>query len=367
MIRILFLSVLCLHGLIHLMGFFKAFGLAELSQLTGNISRSTGIVWLFAFLLFLLSGLLFGLKLDWWWMVGAVALLTSQVLIVGVWSDAKYGTIVNVIVLIGIIIGFGSWGFERQVAAEVNQVIAGPREKEIGLVSEEEINSLPRPVRNWLVNTGIQGRERVRNVYLEQTGEIRLNPDQKWANVKAKQYINAEEPAFLWRVDMNLFSILPVKGRDKFQDGHGAMTIKLASLIPIVNVSSNPRIDEGALQRYLAELVWYPSTALSSYVTWEGLDDSTAKATMNYKGITGSVNFHFTSEGEVRKITAKRYKGTDEAAQRRDWIIDVQESGSREGINMPTKMEVSWGLEEERFTWYRIDLTEMKYDQNAVK
>src|SRR5229473_2026019 len=42
------IALLGVHGLIHLMGFAKAFGYADLPQLTQPISRAWGVVWLVA-------------------------------------------------------------------------------------------------------------------------------------------------------------------------------------------------------------------------------------------------------------------------------------------------------------------------------
>ena len=44
-------ALLIVHGLIHGMGFAKAFGYASLPQLTQPISRGMGVVWLIAGLL----------------------------------------------------------------------------------------------------------------------------------------------------------------------------------------------------------------------------------------------------------------------------------------------------------------------------
>ncbi len=46
--RWIVVGVLALHGLIHAMGFAKAFGLAELPQLVQPISRAMGVAWLLA-------------------------------------------------------------------------------------------------------------------------------------------------------------------------------------------------------------------------------------------------------------------------------------------------------------------------------
>jgi hypothetical protein len=40
------IGLLIAHGLIHLMGFAKAFGIARLPQLTETISRARGVLWL---------------------------------------------------------------------------------------------------------------------------------------------------------------------------------------------------------------------------------------------------------------------------------------------------------------------------------
>ena len=48
MIRGVFLFILGVHGLIHLLGFAKAFGLADLPQLAQPISRTWGALWLAA-------------------------------------------------------------------------------------------------------------------------------------------------------------------------------------------------------------------------------------------------------------------------------------------------------------------------------
>jgi hypothetical protein len=78
--------LLAAHGLINLMGFpavrpgtfAKAFGYAELPQLTQPVSQVMGVAWLAAGLLVVASAVM---MLAWprsFWIVGAVALVMSQ-------------------------------------------------------------------------------------------------------------------------------------------------------------------------------------------------------------------------------------------------------------------------------------------------
>ena len=71
--KIVFALLLLLHGLIHLSGTAKAFGIADMPQLTQQISKPMGIVWLCAALLFVVTTVAL---LSWparWWMIGAAA------------------------------------------------------------------------------------------------------------------------------------------------------------------------------------------------------------------------------------------------------------------------------------------------------
>jgi hypothetical protein len=92
-----FAVVLILHGLIHLLGFAKAFGFAELPQLTQPISPPFGVLWLIAGLLFLVAAGSLFLWPRWWWVIGACAIVVSMLVIVAVWTDAKFGALVNLV------------------------------------------------------------------------------------------------------------------------------------------------------------------------------------------------------------------------------------------------------------------------------
>lgn len=108
--RWFFLALIVVHGLIHLMGPAKAFGLAELPQLTQPISRGMGVVWLAAGLAMLFAGAAFHWGQRGWWLVAVVAVLLSQIAIVASWADAKVGTLANLVILAGTIYALTSQG-----------------------------------------------------------------------------------------------------------------------------------------------------------------------------------------------------------------------------------------------------------------
>lgn len=100
---LLFSLLMVLHGVIHFAGFFKAFEIGEFKDIEGELSKLAGLVWLAAGLLFLVATLLYLLDHRYWAWIGLIAILYSQVLIFTSWSDAKFGTIANLILIVPIL------------------------------------------------------------------------------------------------------------------------------------------------------------------------------------------------------------------------------------------------------------------------
>src|SRR5438067_5017021 len=115
MTRLAFAVLVFIHGLIHLMGFAKAFKLATVNQLSTDVSSTVGVLWLLACLLFIATGILFLTKKEEWWIIAGLALVLSQTLIILYWHNAKAGTIANVIVLLAAIAAYGNWNFNKKV------------------------------------------------------------------------------------------------------------------------------------------------------------------------------------------------------------------------------------------------------------
>ena len=103
--KFLFAFIILIHGLIHFMGFAKAFNYGNITQLTKEVSKPAGAFWFMTAILFIITAILFFIKKDWWPLIGIGAIIISQILIVMAWSDAKFGTIGNLLIL-AIILGY---------------------------------------------------------------------------------------------------------------------------------------------------------------------------------------------------------------------------------------------------------------------
>ena len=353
--------MLALHGCIHFMGFMKAFGLSQIKELKMEINRISGVFWLLCGIAFLILILLKIYDFEYFWLVLVASTLISQILIVIYWRDARYGTLVNLILLLIGIAGYFEWQFQKNISQEIKENIGTTYEKS-PVISSSQLESLPPFAKKWLSGAGILDKPITQKAYLKQELEIRLEPDQeKWYMASAEQYFNCTDPGFLWKVDMKMNPFLNVVGRDLYSDGKGEMLMKMLSVYPMVNVSDERNLNSAALQRFLSEIIWFPSAALNNYISWQPLVRRRAKAIMNYDGLAVSGTFQFAENGDVQSFTTMRFKDYDDT-QPTKWVVDILETGEFQGRRIPTKAEVSWMLGEKKWTWLKLTVTEVVYD-----
>lgn len=259
MLKILFSFVVVIHGLIHLLGFFKAFEIGYITQLSTPISRPMGVIWLVVTVLFLLTAVMYVMNHRLWSVVAIIAIVISQVVIFTVWSDAKFGTIANLIILIVALPALGNMMFNNQVTAEQAELLGRVSKPDDRVLQENDFRHLPESVQKWLKNSGVTGKQDVTFVRLKQTGEMKTELDGRWMDFTAVQYFDVKNPSLIWKVDAKMMPLITLTGRDKLQNGQGEMVIKLSSLVNVVNEKDNEQINIGTLIRFLGEICWFPS------------------------------------------------------------------------------------------------------------
>lgn len=272
--------------------------------------------------------------------------------------------ILVIIILFATIIDYSKWNWRKQIHKEMSKILNQGKATERIVITEQMLEPLPLPVQKWLINSGMVGKERIDTVYLKQRGLMRLKPEQKeWIKAEAEQYIITAKPAFLWQVAMPIMPCVNVVGRDLLMDGQAELLIRVASTVSVAKAANNEKTNISSLQRYLLELSWYPSAALSPYITWQPIDDQSAKATITHGGNSGSAIFQFNKAGELIQCSAYRYKDNDAVAQPKECIATIKENRVISGIKIPTKIDISWILDEGLFTWYKLEVINIEYNR----
>ncbi|MCY7350901.1 MAG: hypothetical protein LH606_09560 [Cytophagaceae bacterium] len=369
MLRYLFAFLLLVHGLIHLLGFVKQWHLTTISQMSGKtlipIAESTskllGLGWLLACLGFGLALVGYWLRRDWWLAATFSSIVLSQALIIFYWPDAKAGTIANACIAVVLVLTYAQLHFSRQADEQSRQLLSESALNQ-EIVTPEMLAGLPTPVQQWLTASGVVGKERVHTVRLRQRGLMRTSPTGAWMHTEAEQYFGVDRPGFVWKANVQMMGFLPLAGHDSYAGGKGRMLIKALSVVPVVD-AADAKTDLGAMLRYLSEMCWFPSAALSPYITWQAIDTSHAQATMTDKGMTVKAVFAFDEQHRLGSITANRYYGGGEAGKLESWYIPARAWKTMHGVTIPVKGDVIWKLPAGDFNYFQWEITDIDYNK----
>ncbi len=265
-----------------------------------------------------------------------------------------------IIIVLTTIVTFQSL-MNRQVEAEVQQLYKNIDIQHNEVITEEDLAILPAPVQEWLKSSGVVGKEKIQAVWLKQKGQMRTEPQAAWMPFTAEQYFNFAEPGFIWYVKVQAAPLIHMAGRDKYDEGRGNMLIKLMSVFKIADAAGG-EIDQGAVVRYLAEIMWQPMAALRDYIQWEEVNEQSARATMNYQGVTVSGVFEFDQWGNVVSFSAPRYREQGGQYFMDNWHVEVYEHKDFDGIRIPSKGEAIWKLSDGDFKWFQYEITEIEFN-----
>ncbi|WP_395050603.1 DUF6544 family protein [Flavobacterium sp.] len=358
--RIAFLILVIVHGLIHLLGFVKAFGLSEVKQLTQTISIPFGVIWLLAFIFFVITAIMFTLNNSYWWFFGFVALVTSQVLIIFFWHVAKFGTVVNVIILIGSIIGFGTWSYYNKYQNDVKTALQQKEYFRNSELTETDIQHLPEPVKKYLRYTGSIGKPKVNNFKIEFTGKIRKDEQSEWMPFNCEQYNFMETPTRLFFMKA-IMKGLPIGGYHFFKNGIAIMDIRLFSLFKV-------QYQDGA-EMNLSETVTFfndmcvvaPPTLIDKRIKWLEIGSNKVKASFTNNNITVFAWLYFNDKGElINFISDDRYAGV--TGKQFPWATPLKDYQEINGYKLMGNAETIYSYADRDLVYGTFKLIKIKYN-----
>lgn len=354
---------IALHGLIHFMGFVKAFRLAEISELKKPISKSAGILWLIAGLLFISVAIFVFLGMDWWWIAAIPAIILSQALIIPAWQDAKFGTIANVIVAIAATLVFGLWNFHSAFKSDYHEGLARTGKLPTSILTEEDIHHLPDPVQRYIRYTGYLGHEKVNNVKLCFNGQMR-DKGLDWFELQSVQYNFFDTPTRLFYM-IGKMKGLTVPGYHAYRNGNASMQIKLFGLLSIVDAKEG-NLNQAETVTFLNDMcLMAPATLIDERLKWEEIDSLSSKAIFTCNGITVSAILYFNNSGQlVNFISDDRFAISGKKSSRQRFSTPVYDYKNINGINVCSKAETVWHYPDGEFVYGRFNLVSIDYNQN---
>jgi hypothetical protein len=282
MARIAFAVVLSAHALLHALGVVKGLGLAPLEALRTPITRAMAGAWGLAGVV-LMAGVVALLAWPrWFWLVGAVGLVSSQLVLATAWQDARFGTLGNALLAVAVVYGGAAWGpFGLRAAYEglVREAGAGgPQVSSAGVVTETDVAALPAPVQRYLRFAGVVGRPRPAGFRARMTGRIRSGATAPWMPFEAEQ-VNFFSPPrrFFWMKASR--GGVPVDGLHAYTEADASMRVRVLSVLPVVDVGGADFMRTETVTLLNDMAVFSPAALLDPKVRWRALDSTRVEAT----------------------------------------------------------------------------------------
>jgi hypothetical protein len=253
--------------------------------------------------------------------------------------------------------------FASQIDREIADLLAARKPLPQIPVEAADLESLPEPVQRWMRASGVVGTAIPSVVRLTQQGEFRLGRDKPWMPMSATQYYTTNPPGFLWHASMEIFPLVSVSGRDRYQAGAGDIEMRVVALVPVASKSGG-NLNSGALLRYLNETMWFPAALLLPNVAWEPIDGSSTRATLTDAGQSVSAVFVFDEQDRLIDMTADRWNDAEQAI--RPWSTPVGSWGEFEGLQIATSGTGVWNTGPDAYDYIRLHLTSVEYDPRAL-
>ncbi|MBI3232839.1 MAG: hypothetical protein HYZ42_02165 [Bacteroidetes bacterium] len=361
------LIILTFHGLIHLFGFMKAIYLTPISRLTQVITKTNGMLWLTASVLFIVTAILIIIDSDYWWIFSSLSIVISQYLIITSWHDARFGTIVNVILIIATIIGYSTWSFSSWYHDDVQKGLQETYGLSDTILTENDLLPLPKPVKKYLHYTGVVGKPKVRNFKVVFCGQIRKNEESEWMSFSSEQYnfINTSIRLFFMKATMKY---LPVEGYHCFKNGNAFMDIRLFSLFKVQY--------ESGKEMGIAETVTFfndmccmaPATLIDKRIKWLETGTAKVKAQFTNNGITISAWLYFNEKGELTNfISDDRFAFTDDNTMKQlRWSTPLKDYKQFNGITLASNANAVYSYPLHDLTYGNFRLTSIEYNCKEV-
>ncbi len=365
--RIIFLVLVLLHGLIHILGFVKAFGFKEVKELTLTISKPMGVAWLIASSLVLIYGFLCFANNKYAWLAGIIAIVVSQIIIIYFWKDAKFGTILNLIILLVSLVSFGSYLLYGEFTSRVKTDFSENNTLSTDMLTEKDINHLPKPVQKYLHYTKSVGQSKIKNFRAEFIGKMRSKPEDNYMKLQSVQYNFFNNPSRYFYMSASKMG-LPATGLHLYQNENATFIVKLLNWFKVVDAKGE-KMNQAETVTLLNDMCFIaPATLIDLRITWKTINDSTVKAAFKNGSISISAMLYFNEKGElVNFISNNRYDTDGKKYDNYPWATPVEDYRMANGYLLPSKAKLIYQKPDGDFTYGELEYKSVRYNLTGIE
>lgn len=250
----------------------------------------------------------------------------------------------------------GKISMELKFKKQVRQLFANSENISNKIYSAGQLYGLPEPVKRYFNYVLEDGQHYISTVRLTHNGSFKTDLKNGFIKISGVQYFSASKPQLIWKGTASMFT-----ARDFFIAGRGGL---IATLLNVYNVADakGSNYDEGELQRWLAESVWFPTNLLpSEYAGWSAIDANSAKLSFHYKTVAFDFIVRFNAIGEIIEMEGERFMT---AGRKERWACQMGNYQERNGVRIPICDQALWRLKEGDQVYAKFEVQSIAYEQN---
>lgn len=248
----------------------------------------------------------------------------------------------------------------RADRAEWNR-LASLQPSDLALFAPDMVVGLPEPARRYFTYMIEPGTPLLPVAEIDMTGQFSLGTrdDPAYQQMEARQILAAPE-GFVW--SMRTREGMPLSGSDT-----GRWTrFRVFGLIPVARLGGDPDHARSAFGRYAAEAaIWAPASLLPGPgITWEAVDDDTARFTVRHGDLSQAVELTVDSEGRPVTAVFQRWSNANPDKEHRLQPFGAVMSDFRAvgGYRLPFRVEAGnmYGTDAYH-AFFLADVTEIRF------
>jgi len=228
--------------------------------------------------------------------------------------------------------------------------------------SKHMVSHLPEPVQRYFLYTIEQGTALYAAARISMIGRFGMGNRDKpnYLDFSANQVL-AMPTGFVWKMSARR-GLMSLSG----SDSQNWTRFWMIGLLPVARMGGNPDHLRSAFGRYVAESVfWTPAALLPGPgITWESKAADHARVTIDYEGLSQSVDLMVAANGQPTEVRFERWSNANPEKRYRlqtfgGYLSDFRSFG---GFRLPSHVEAGNHFDTDQyFPFFVADVTQVEF------
>ncbi len=245
---------------------------------------------------------------------------------------------------------------------EINCGLERSAKQTPSIITESDLEHLPRVVAKYLRIVGVVGRERVFNMRVVMDGRIRSNPESGWMNLSSKQYNFFDDYTRVFYIKAAKMGV-PAIGLHLYKREKATFTVKILGLFKIIDAKGE-KLDQAETVTLFNDMCLIaPATLISDNIKWDEVDDYSVVAHFTNGKNKISAQLFFNENGDlINFISNDRYETDGKRYINYPWFTPVKNYGVFNGYKLPCEVSADYQRPDITYSYGEFRLKEVKYN-----